>query len=130
MKYFAEIDENNMVINIILVNDEDCLDENEKESEVVGAEFCKNLLGGVWKQTYYDANFRKNFAGIGYTYDEKLDAFIPPQLYSKWILNEETAQWESPIPPPDNENPYFWNDEKGSWENWFDQSLINNEQQG
>lgn len=116
MAHFAELDENNIVLRVIVVDDNDCKDADGNESESFGIAFCNNLLGGVWKQTSYNANIRKNYAGIGYKYDEELDAFIPPKPFSKWVLNEETAQWEAPIEYPNDEKRYIWNDNKGEWE--------------
>ena len=116
MAHFAEINNEGIVQRVIVVDNKDCLDSSGQESETVGADFCNNLLGGLWKQTSYNGNIRKNYAGIGYKYDEALDAFIPPQPFSKWILNEETAQWEAPVPYPEDEKIYTWNDNKGEWE--------------
>ena len=79
MAHFAELDENNIVLRVIVVDNNDCKDENGNESEAVGIAFCQNLLGGVWKQTSYNNNFRQKYAGIGYYYNEELDAFLPPQ---------------------------------------------------
>jgi hypothetical protein len=115
MAHFAELDNDYNVVRVIVVDNKDILDENGNESEAIGIDFCTQLLGGIWKQTSYNANFRKNYAGIGYTYDQGRDAFIPPKMFSKWILNEDTCQWESPVPRPD-EPGYFWNDESGEWE--------------
>lgn len=122
MAHFAELNENNIVQRVVVVDNKDCLDANNVESEAVGTAFCHNLLGGTWKQTSYNANFRKNYAGIGYVYDSSKDAFIPPKTFSKWILNEETCQWEAPIAYPDDEKFYIWNDNKGEWE---ESSLLN-----
>jgi hypothetical protein len=95
MAHFAEINNERIVQRVIVVNNEDCLDESGQESEAVGAAFCNNLLGGIWKQTSYNGNIRKNYAGIGYTYNEELDAFIPPKPEEgNWVLNEETCLWE------------------------------------
>jgi len=116
MAHFAEINSEGIVQRVIVVDNKDTLDENGQESEAVGVAFCNNLLGGIWKQTSYNATIRKNYAGIGYKYDEELDSFIPPKPYSKWILNEETAQWEAPVPHPNDEKFYTWNDNKGEWE--------------
>ena len=77
MAHFAELDDNNIVLRVIVVDNKDTLDESGQESESVGAAFCNNLLGGRWKQTSYNANFRLNYAGIGYRYDEEQDAFLP-----------------------------------------------------
>jgi hypothetical protein len=76
---------------------------------------------GEWIQTSYTGSIRKNFAGIGFTYDKDRDAFIPPQPYASWVLNEETCNWEAPVPYPADSNEYKWNEETQSWE------LINGE---
>jgi hypothetical protein len=115
MAHFAQLDNNYNVIKVLVVDNNDCKDAEGNESEAVGVGFCNNLFGGTWKQTSYNANFRKNYAGIGYKFDQGRDAFIPPKPFSKWVLNEETCQWESPVPRP-NEPGYFWNDESGEWE--------------
>jgi hypothetical protein len=116
MAHFAELDNDNNVIRVIVVDNNDILDENGNESEEVGINFCTQLLGGIWKQTSYNATFRKNYAGIGYTFDAEKDAFIPPKPFSKWVLNEDTCLWEAPVAYPDNEKFYTWNDNKGEWE--------------
>lgn len=70
-----------------------------------------------WIQTSYNGNMRKNYAGIGYTYDKVRDAFIPPKPYSSWVLNEETCRWEAPVEDPSTETEfYFWNEENGEWQ--------------
>jgi hypothetical protein len=116
MAHFAELDNDNNVIRVIVVDNNDILDENGNESEEVGINFCTQLLGGIWKQTSYNATFRKNYAGIGYTFDAEKDAFIPPKPFSKWVLNEDTCLWEAPVAYPDDEKRYTWNDNKGEWE--------------
>lgn len=116
MAHFAELDNNNMVLRVIVIDNKDIIDENSQESEEVGTMFCQNLLGGIWKQTSYNGNIRKNYAGIGYKYDEERDAFIPPKPFNRWVLNEDTCRWESPIPYPNDDKRYVWNDNKGVWE--------------
>jgi hypothetical protein len=118
MAHFAEVNNEGIVQRVIVVDNLDTLDENGEESEAVGASFCHNLLGGTWKQTSYNANIRKNYAGVGYFYNEELDAFSPPKPFSKWVLDEETAQWEAPTPMPESveDERYVWNDNKGEWE--------------
>jgi hypothetical protein len=115
MAHFAQIDESGIVTRVIVVNNSDILDKSGNESEQVGKNFCSNLLGGVWIQTSYNSNFRKNYAGIGYSYDQTRDAFIPKKQYPSWILDESTCTWVSPIPMP-NDGEYFWNEEKQNWE--------------
>lgn len=99
MAHFARLDENNVVISVIVVSNADTADASGVEKEHIGAAFCERLFGGIWKQTSYNANFRKNYAGLGYTYDSVRDAFIPPRPGEDWLLNEETCQWENPNPP-------------------------------
>ena len=102
MAHFAQLDENNVVVTVVVINNEDCLDENGNESEEKGIEYCQSLFSGTWIQTSYNANFRYNYASIGGTYDEVNDAFIPPmppippiELETRqWVLNNETFRWE------------------------------------
>jgi len=118
MAHFAQI-ENNLVTQVIVVDNNDILDEQGNESEELGIQFCQDLLGGTWKQTSYNGNIRKNYAGIGYTYDETKDAFIKPQPYNSWVLDEDTCLWEAPIPYPTVEegstDVYNWNEELVNW---------------
>ena len=112
MAHFAQIDENIVTQVIVVANEE--LMENGAESEVKGIAFCQSLFGGEWKQTSYNGNFRKNYAGIGYTYDAGRDAFIPPQPYPSWTLDEATCQWQPPVPMP-TEGIYSWDEATTSW---------------
>ena len=114
MAHFCKL-ENNVVTQVIVVSNQDILDENGQENEQKGIDFCSNLLGGTWKQTSYNARIRKNYAGIGYTYDETLDAFIPPQPFASWTLNNETAQWEAPTPYPTDDKRYTWDEATIAW---------------
>ena len=99
MAHFARIDENNIVTQVIVVANEDTSDTNGVEVEEIGVAFCKKLLGAEtnWKQTSYNNNFRVRYAGIGYSFSEELNAFIPPSPFPSWILVEETADWVSPL---------------------------------
>jgi len=115
MAHFAQLNEENLVTQVIVVANEDTADQDGVENEAIGVAFCNNLLGGRWVQTSYNANIRKNYAGIGYKYDATLDAFIPPQPFASWTLNEETAQWEAPTPYPDDGKRYTWDEETTSW---------------
>lgn len=115
MAHFARI-ENLIVTDVIFVSNENINDENGSESETVGIQFCNSLIAGDWIQTSYNGNIRKNFAGIGYTYDSERDAFIPPKLYHSWTLNEQTCQWEAPIPYPNDNKLYVWNENQKAWE--------------
>lgn len=95
MAHFAQLDNNNTVTQVIVVHNNELLD-NGVESEAKGIAFCKSLFGEDirWVQTSYNGNIRKNYAGIGYTYDELRDAFIPPKPEGNWILDEDTCQWQ------------------------------------
>ena len=115
MAHFAQLNEENIVTQVIVVANQDTADKDGVENEAIGIEFCTNLLGGRWVQTSYNANIRKNYAGIGYKYDATLDAFIPPQPFQSWTLNEETAQWEAPTPYPDDGKRYSWDEATTSW---------------
>lgn len=100
MAHFAEIGLNNTVLRVIVVANEELLDENGVEQESKGQAFCRNLFGGTWVQTSYNASFRKHYAGVGFTYDSTRDAFLPPRPYPSWTLNETTCVWEPPVPYP------------------------------
>ena len=117
MANFAQLDGGYLVTEVVVVNNETINDLPFPESEPVGAAFLQSLFGSttVWKQTSYNANFRKNYAGIGYTYDQVLDAFIAPQPYPSWLLNTTTCQWQAPVPYPDDGKTYIWDEATLSW---------------
>jgi hypothetical protein len=115
MAHFAQL-ENNIVKQVIVVSNQEMLDENGQESEQKGIDFCSNLLGGTWKQTSYNGNFRKNYAGIGYTYDKVRDAFIAPKPYNSWLLDENTCKWKAPVDYPTDGKIYIWNEETLTWD--------------
>jgi len=117
MAHWAKLDENNIVLEVNVVNNNELLDENGQESEQKGIDFLTSWSGGYsnWKQTSYNGNFRKNYAGMGFTYDSGRDAFIPPKPYNSWILNEDTCLWDSPVPYPTDGKLYHWNEETSSW---------------
>ena len=102
MAHFAQLDENNIVTQVIVVSNDDCSDGSGTESESIGVAFCQKLLGANtnWKQTSYNGNMRVRYAGIGYSYNESLDAFVPAQPYASWTLNNSTADWDAPITQP------------------------------
>ena len=102
MSHFAKIDSNNIVENVIVA------EKDFINSGLVGDEF-------LWVQTSYNNNFRKNHAAVGFTYDKDRDAFIPPQLWSSWTLNETTCQWEPPVPYPTDDLMYEWDEDTTSW---------------
>ena len=98
MAHFAKLDENNVVTQVIVVDNKDITDPHTgQEDEILGIAFCKKLLGGNWRQTSYNNNMRVRYAGIGYSYNVALDAFVPPQPYASWTLDNDTADWVSPL---------------------------------
>lgn len=107
MSHWAELDENNIVLRVIVGN-------NSKHDE--GYNWIVKNLGGVWIKTSYNKNIRKNFAGVGYYYDENLDAFIPPKPFASWTLDKETCIWEPPVNYPSDGGNYKWNEENLNWE--------------
>lgn len=115
MAHFAQLDEDNIVTQVIVVHNNELLDENGQESEVKGIEFCSNLLGGTWVQTSYNGSFRKNYAGIGCIYDRARDAFVAPQPFQSWVLNEQTCLWEAPTQMPTDGKMYHWDEPTISW---------------
>ena len=119
MAHFAEIDENGVVLRVLVV-------DNAQEND--GQNFLANTLGlgGTWVKTSYNTSggvhnnggtpLRKNYAGIGYTYDSVRDAFIPPKPYASWLLNEDSCLWEAPVAYPSDGQPYVWNESTTSWD--------------
>ena len=125
MAHFAEIDSNldNVVLRVLVIGNDDILDENGEENEAIGIAYCKSLFGEEteWVQTSYNNNFRKNYAGIGYTYDATRDAFISVKPYPSWTLNEDTCQWDAPVPYPrteEDDDPgleFLWKEDILNW---------------
>ena len=115
MAHFAELNETNTVKQVIVVHNNELLDENGNESEQKGIDFCVNLFGGTWIQTSYNGNFRKNFAGVRMIYDPVRDAFIPSKPFESWILNEDTCQWQAPLPYPTDDKDYYWDEATINW---------------
>ena len=115
MAHFAKLDNNNIVLEINVV-DNSVLDLVNEEAS--GIAFLTEWSGGYsnWKQTSYNGNIRKNYAGIGFKYDEERDAFIPLKPYSSWTLNEETCQWQAPTSMPTDDKIYTWNESKLKWD--------------
>lgn len=106
MSHFAKINDDNIVEQVIVA-------DNDFPNE--GYDWVVETFGGTWVQTSYNANFRKNFAGIGFTYDSERDAFIAPQPFASWTLNEETCQWEAPVAYPTDEALYLWDEDTTTW---------------
>jgi hypothetical protein len=125
MAHFAKLGVGNIVKEVISINNAVITDANGVEKEQLGVDFINKLYNtrDVWKQTSYNNNIRKNYAGIGYTYDQARDAFIAPKPFNSWILNEDTCRWEAPVAMPeltqeqiDNKNYYAWNESIINWE--------------
>jgi len=118
MAYFAKLGTGNIIEQVISINNSVITDSNGVEQEQVGVDFINKLYNtrDVWKQTSYNKTFRKNFAGIGYQYDQARDAFIEPKPFNSWILNEDTCIWKAPVDRPDNENIYTWNESTMTWD--------------
>jgi len=102
MAHFAQLDSNNVVTQVIVVGNDDITDSNGNEVESIGVAFCQKLLGADtnWKQTSYNGNMRTRYAGIGYSYNSSLDAFVPPQPHASWTLNSTSKDWQAPITEP------------------------------
>ena len=116
MAHFAKLDENNVVTQVIVVSNTDTSDAHGVEKEHIGAAFCERLLGGTWKQTSYNGNIRKRYAGIGFSYNAELDAFIGPKLHASWVLNNTTADLEAPVTMPVVEGKtYTWDESTLAW---------------
>lgn len=117
MAHFAEINDEGIVLRVIVVSNSDTADADGNEVEGIGVEFCKKLLGGKWVQTSYNNNMRMRYAGKGYAYDKLRDAFIPPQPYPSWELDELSLDWESPVPYPDADDGelYGWDESSLNW---------------
>jgi len=116
MAHFAKIGLNNKVIEILSVHNDVLKDSKEVEQEVNGIDFLTKLTGwSIWVQTSFNSNFRKNFAGVGMTYDEDRDAFILKKPYNSWVLNETTCNWDAPSAYPDDGKTYSWNEETLAW---------------
>ena len=128
MAHFAQLDENNIVTQVIVVGNDDCLDSDNNESEAVGIAFCKELLGADtnWVQTSYNKSIRFRYAGIGHKYDSTNDVFYEQSPYPSWVLNNSTWDWEAPVAMPDDagvddeDNPtefvdYSWDEDLTSW---------------
>jgi hypothetical protein len=120
MAHYAFLDNNNIVTEVIVGVDEDVIQTDTDGTQVGGSSevwetWYGNFRGQLCKRTSYNGNYRKNYAGIGYTFDSVRDAFIPPKPYPSWILNEDTCLWESPVPHPEGEGLWGWDEATLSW---------------
>ena len=109
MSHWAEVDENNVVLRVLV-------GDNNDPSGDEGYQWLLDNLGGTWVKTSYNATIRKNYAGIGYSYNEELDAFVAPKPFDSWVLDEETARWDAPVAYPEGEGQYTWNEDTGTWD--------------
>jgi hypothetical protein len=109
MSHWAKLDENNIVLQVTVGDNNDPIGDE-------GYQWLINNLGGTWVKTSYNGNIRKNFAGIGHTYDLTRDAFIAPKPYNSWVLNEQTCNWDAPISKPQDNNRYIWNEQTLLWD--------------
>ena len=123
MAHFAQIDDNSTVTRVIVVDNKDILDEHGNESEEAGIRYCQNLLGGTWMQTSFNNRIRKNYAGVGYVYNEQLDAFIQPSPFPSWVLNEQVFYYEAPVPKPifteEDIIDTKWDEGNGEWRDLY-----------
>ena len=116
MAHFARIDDNGVVQQVVVVDNKDTADAFGVEKEHIGAAHLEKILGGTWKQTSYNGNIRKNYAGIGYSYlPPPIDGFAPPRPFESWNLDPDTCQWVSPIPMPTDGKMYSWDEATTSW---------------
>ena len=115
MAHFAELDANNVVLRVIVVDNKDTADANGVEKEHIGAAFCERLFGGNWKQTSYNGSIRKRYAGVGCSYNSVRDAFIPPQPYPSWTLDDD-ANWQPPVAMPTDGGRYSWDEVTQTWD--------------
>ena len=117
MAHFAHLNETNQVIRVSVVNNDVITDSDGNEQEQLGVDFLTQLNSGLgwYKQTSYNGIFRKNYAGVGFTYDSTRDAFIPPQPFNSWTLNEDTCIYEAPVPYPTDDLMYSWDEDTTSW---------------
>jgi len=117
MAHFAELDQAGIVLRVVTIDNNAIKDSAGRESEALGIIFCQQLFGAntIWKQTSYNGNFRKNYAGQNYHYSADHDAFIAPQPFASWHLDESTCQWQPPKPMPTDGRAYTWNESLLRW---------------
>ena len=106
MAYFAQIDKHSIVIQVL---------ETDDSKPAKGLHWLRERLGGDWVETFIDNSARKNYAGIGYTFDADRNAFIPPKPFDSWVLDEDTCQWSAPVPYPTDGAEYYWDEGTTSW---------------
>lgn len=116
MAHFAQLDENDIVLRVVVIANSDIMKDGV-EDEATGIAFCQSLFGAdtLWAQTSYNGNFRVRYAGIGYTFDRGLNAFIPAQPYPSWLLDTTIYDWVAPVPYPSDGGMYQWDEATLSW---------------
>lgn len=117
MADFAQLDEKNTVINVVVVSDDTVYNLPFPQSEPIGISFLKTVCGEDtnWAQTSFDGSFRYRYAGIGYFFDQSVQAFVAPKPFPSWLLAADDYSWHPPVPYPDDGKPYFWNEATLSW---------------
>jgi len=117
MAHFAKLDENNVVVEVVVIDNNAVNNLPFPDSEPIGVAFCQSLYGAdtVWKQTSYNGTFRKRYAGEGLIYNSEVDAFISPKPYPSWSLDKEIGNWKPPVPFPNDEKLYRWDEESQTW---------------
>lgn len=117
MAHYAELDNNNVVLRVIVIDNKDTADAYGNEKESIGAAYCERLFGGKWMQTSYNGNIRKNYAGPGFTYYPSIDAFVAPKPFPSWVLNTTTGTWVAPVPMPEETIGirYVWDEVNTAW---------------
>lgn len=115
MAHFAELDADNIVVQVIVVNNSELLGDSGQEQEALGIAFCQSLFGGTWVQTSYSGSFRVRFAGQGYAYDQNHDAFIAPKPFASWLFSNNILDWVPPVPYPEDGEQYIWDEDTVSW---------------
>lgn len=117
MAHFAELDDNNIVLRVVVVDDKDTMDENGNESESVGAAYLNNILGGRWLKTSYNHKIRGQYAGQGMIYDVEADRFYSPSPHPSWVLDRNDFIWKAPVDMPEHDGTvrYDWDEETLSW---------------
>ena len=113
MAHFAELDDSNIVLRVIVISNDDIKDKKGKESESIGTALCAEMLGGRWIQASFSGSIRGRFPGVGWHYDSVLNEFFPPKPYPSWTWSEDG--WASPIPEPDDGVAYEWNEDQQNW---------------
>lgn len=117
MAHFAELDENNIVLRVVVIANDVLLDDNNVEQESLGRTFCESLFGGgTWVQTSYNHNIRQMYASVGGEYDSVADKFKPRKPFNSWIWNSSSWDWEAPVAMPATGGPYRWNEAQQQWD--------------